>query len=123
MRFMLGLMFFFHGAQKLFGYPGDRPPVELLSLAGLAGVIEFFGGLMIAFGFLAGWAAFISSGTMAVAYFIGHAGQGFLPVVNQGELAVVYCFAFLYMATKGSGKYSIDQFRTGGPYTVLVASC
>lgn len=112
MRFVLGLMFLFHGSQKLFGYPGDRAPVELLSVPGLGGVIEFFGGLMIALGFFAGWAAFIASGTMAVAYFMRHFDQGFLPIVNKGELAVVYCFAFLYIATKGSGKYSIDQLRT-----------
>jgi putative oxidoreductase len=108
LRFMAGLMFVFHGTQKLFGYPGDRPPAELLSLRGLAGVIEVFGGSMIAVGLLAGWAAFIASGTMAVAYFKSHAGDGFLPIVNRGELAVLYCFVFLYIATRGSGRFSLD---------------
>jgi putative oxidoreductase len=110
-RFFTGALFIFHGTQKLFGFPGDRPPRALMSLAGLAGVIETFGGAMIALGFLAAPAAFIASGTMAVAYFLRHAGDGFLPIVNRGELAVVYCFAFLLIAAMGSGRYSIDGLR------------
>ncbi len=107
-RFMAGLMFVFHGTQKLFGYPGNRPPANLLSLRGLAGIIEVGGGSMIAIGLFAAWAAFIASGTMAFAYFIGHASEAFLPIVNKGELAVLYCFAFLYIASKGAGGFSVD---------------
>jgi putative oxidoreductase len=112
-RFMFGLAFLFHGTQKLFGWPGDARAAELLSLRGLAGVIEVFGGAMIALGLWAGWAAFIASGTMAVAYFMRHAPQDFMPIVNRGELAVLYCFAFLYISARGSGRYSLE--RLGRP--------
>jgi putative oxidoreductase len=107
-RLMAGLMFIFHGTQKLFGIPGGRTPAKLASLSGVAGVIELAGGLMIAFGIFAAWAAFLASGTMAVAYFLRHAEQGFLPIVNKGELAALYCFAFLLIAALGSGRYSVD---------------
>lgn len=113
-RFFAGLLFLFHGTQKLFGFPGDRDPVALSSLAGMAGLIETVGGLMIALGFYAAPAAFVASGTMAVAYFLRHAGQGFLPIVNRGELAVLYCFGFLLIAAMGSGRYSIDGLRSRG---------
>ena len=76
-----------------------------------AGIIEFFGGLMIAVGLLAGIVAFIASGEMAVAYFKAHAPGGSLPIVNHGELAVLYCFLFLYVATRGSGAFSLDRLR------------
>lgn len=108
-RFMAGALFVFHGTQKLLGWPGDREPAKLMSLSGLAGVIELVGGLMIALGIGAAWAAFIASGTMAVAYFMSHADRGFLPIINKGELAVLYCFAFLFIATRGSGRYSVDH--------------
>ncbi|HEU4520733.1 MAG TPA: DoxX family protein [Thermoanaerobaculia bacterium] len=110
-RFFAGFLFVFHGTQKLFSYPGERPPVDLLSLAGLAGLIETVGGTMIALGLFAAPAAFIASGTMAVAYFLRHAEQGFLPIVNRGELAILYCFSFLLIAAMGSGRYSIDGIR------------
>lgn len=108
-RFMFGLAFIFHGTQKLFAWPGDARAAELFSQRGLAGVIEVFGGAMIALGLWAGWAAFLASGTMAVAYFMRHAPDGFLPIVNRGELAVLYCFAFLYIAARGSGRYSLES--------------
>lgn len=111
-RFVLGFLFFFHGTQKLFGWPGNKPPVAFGDLMWFAGVIEMCGGAMIALGLLAGFAAFIASGTMAVAYFKAHAPGGFLPIVNKGELAVVYCFAFLYIAAHGSGLYSLDRLFT-----------
>lgn len=109
MRIVLGFLFACHGAQKLAGVPGDHPKVELVSLIGLAGVIELMGGIMIAVGFMAGWAAFVASGQMAFAYFMAHASKSFWPVLNGGELAVVYCFVFLYMSSRGSGKWSVDQ--------------
>jgi putative oxidoreductase len=112
-RFVFGLLFMFHGTQKLFGFPGEKDTVLLLSQYGLAGVIEFAGGLMIALGFYAGHAAFIASGLMAFAYFLAHAPQGTYPILNRGELSILYSFAFLFMASKGSGKYSIDSMRRG----------
>jgi putative oxidoreductase len=106
LRFVAGAMFTLHGAQKVFGFLGPRM-TEGLPL--VAGIIELVAGLMIALGLQAGWAAFVASGEMAVAYFMVHAGGGFWPTVNKGELAVLYCFVFLYIATRGSGAYSLDQ--------------
>jgi len=101
-------MFAMHGSQKLFGWPGDGNTVELASMMGLAGAIELVAGLLIAVGFLTGWAAFIASGEMAVAYFMAHAPQGWNPVMNEGEKAVLYCFLFLYIAAHGAGIWSVD---------------
>lgn len=82
-----------------------------------AGWIELLAGLLIALGLFAGIAAFIASGEMAVAYFMAHAPSGFWPVVNKGEMAVLYCFAFLYIAAHGSGRWSLDDLRRPGPVT------
>ena len=119
MRLIVGLLFACHGAQKLFGALGGIPGVpggraQLASLVGAAGIIEFFGGLLIALGLFAGWAAFVASGTMAVAYFMAHAPGGFWPILNHGEPAVVYCFVFLYVSSRGSGSWSLDALRRGG---------
>lgn len=108
LRIVAGLMFTMHGSQKLFGIPGNKPPLPLASLLGVGGAIELNSRLMIALGLLAGYAAFIASSEMAAAYFITHASQGFLPIVNHGELAVLYCFLFLYIAARGSGVWSLD---------------
>jgi putative oxidoreductase len=108
LRIVVGLLFAMHGSQKLLGFPGDKPPVELASMMGLAGIIELAGGLLMAFGLLTRIAAFLSSGTMAVAYFMAHASQHPLPIINQGELAVVYCFVFLYIWAHGPGIWSLD---------------
>ena len=107
MRFMLGSAFACHGAGKLFGAFGAQPATDK-PLMLLAGVIEFFGGLLIAIGLQAGHAAFWASGLMAAGYFKAHASGGFWPIVNKGELAVVYCFVFLYIASRGSGAISVD---------------
>lgn len=112
LRVVTGLMFALHGAQKLFGFLGPQMTSQTLPL--IAGVIEFVGGLMIALGFYAGWAAFVASGEMAVAYFMVHAPGGFWPTVNKGELAILYCFVFLHIATRGSGPYSLDSALRGG---------
>jgi putative oxidoreductase len=109
MRIVLGLLFTCHGTQKLLGVPGVGTMVPKFSLMGLAGAIELFGGILITIGLWVGWAAFIASGQMAFAYFIAHAPHGFWPVINHGELAVVYCFVFLYMASHGSGIWSVDS--------------
>ena len=111
LRIVAGLMFALHGSQKLLGFPGDKAPVQLFSLMGVAGVIELVGGLMIALGLFASLAAFIASGLMAAAYFKAHAPEGALPTLNGGELAVVYCFLFLYIAARGSGVWSLDALR------------
>lgn len=106
MRIIVGALYACHGAQKLFGVLGGNK--QSVTLMVIAGVIEFFGGVMIAAGLFAGYAAFIASGQMAVAYFTQHYPKGFWPIMNGGELAVLYCFVFLYIASRGSGILSID---------------
>jgi putative oxidoreductase len=106
LRIVAGLLFACHGIQKLFGLLGGTP-VVLSSQLGLAGVIETVCGLMIATGFFASIAAFIASGEMASAYFIAHAPRSVWPIVNGGELAVLYCFLFLYISARGSGVWSV----------------
>ncbi len=112
LRIVAGLMFAMHGSQKLFGIPGGKDPVALFSMMGLAGVVELVGGLLIALGLFASIAAFIASGQMAVAYFMAHAPQAALPLLNGGETAVLYCFLFLYIAARGAGVWSLDSLRT-----------
>jgi putative oxidoreductase len=108
LRFMAGAMFAFHGAQKLFGAFGGQPMTDK-PLMLVAGIIEFFGGLLIAIGLATTYAAFLSSGEMAVAYFMAHASSGPIwPILNKGELAVLYCFVFLYISAHGGGEYSVD---------------
>jgi putative oxidoreductase len=113
MRIIIGLLFACHGAQKLFGLFGGLGNHELSPLLIVAGVIEFVGGILIAIGFMAGYAAFIASGQMAAAYFMAHASGGFLPIINKGEPAVIYCFIFLYIASRGSGILSVDKAVVG----------
>ncbi len=110
LRIVAGLAFAQHGAQKLFGLLGGTA-VELMSQRGLAGVIEFVGGFLIAIGLFTSPVAFLASGQMAVAYFQAHVPRGFWPIKNGGELAVLYCFIFLYFAAVGSGKLSVDSIR------------
>jgi putative oxidoreductase len=108
LRIVAGFLFAFHGAQKLFGLFGGRSQ-ELVSLMGLAGVIEFVGGLLIMIGFYAAPIAFIASGEMATAYFMSHHPNGLWPIQNRGELAALYCFIFLYVASRGSGRWSVKS--------------
>lgn len=109
LRFITGFLFIWHGTQKLFNYPASpNGAAELASLMGFAGVLEFVGGALILFGLLTRPAAFILSGLMAAAYFMAHAPGGFLPIVNQGELAVIYSFVFLYLSVAGGGSWSLD---------------
>ena len=107
MRLMVGLLFACHGVQKLFGVLGGESQVSNPMLLA-AGIVEFVGGGLVAIGLWAGYAAFVASGMMAVAYFMVHAPGGFWPIVNKGELAVLYCFVFLYIAARGSGTLSVD---------------
>jgi putative oxidoreductase len=88
-------------------------PAEFFTQIWFAGVIEFFGGLFIAVGLFTSYAAFIASGEMAVAYFQGHFPEGFWPILNQGERAVLYCFVFLYMASRGSVVWGLDNLMQG----------
>jgi putative oxidoreductase len=108
LRVVAGLLFAFHGVQKLFGILGGQQP-PMFSQIWFAGVIELVGGVLIAIGLFTSLAAFIASGEMAVAYFQAHAPRGPWPTLNQGELAVLYCFLFLYIAARGGGRYSIDR--------------
>ena len=105
-----------HGTAKLFGMPHQQmfDGLQLVSLMGLAGILEVFGGLLILMGLFTRPVAFVLCGFMAVAYFMGHASQGhaLLPMLNQGELAVLYCFVFLYFVFAGAGAWSVDALRT-----------
>lgn len=108
MRIVTGFLFLFHGLQKLFGMFDGRA-VELMSLRGVAGVIELVGGSLVMVGLFTAPVAFICSGEMAFAYFIAHHPQSFWPVLNGGELAALYCFVFLYIAARGAGPLSVDR--------------
>lgn len=108
LRVIVGLSFALHGAQKVFGIPGNKAPVPISSLLGVGGLIELICGLLIALGLWASYAAFLASGEMAAAYFMVHASKGLLPILNGGEIAVLYCFLFLYIAAHGSGIWSAD---------------
>lgn len=114
LRMVSAFLFLAHGSQKLFAWPVTEPrdAVAILSVAGIAGILEFFGGLLLFFGLFTRPVAFLLSGQMAVAYFWRHAPGGFLPILNRGELAVLYCFVFLYLAAAGGGAWSLDGFRT-----------
>lgn len=115
MRIVVGLLFMAHGSQKLLGYPPPKPEhLNLLTLMGLSAILEFVGGALVLVGFLTRTAAFILSGEMAFAYFMAHASHGFWPLQNHGELAVVYCFVFFYLAAAGAGPLSIDGLRKKG---------
>jgi putative oxidoreductase len=107
MRFVVGVLFACHGAQKLFGVLGGQGMIRS-PLIVAAGVIELGGGVLVAIGFLTRAAAFIASGEMAVAYFKAHAPQGFWPIQNKGEPAVIFCFLLLFIAAHGAGRYSVD---------------
>lgn len=113
LRIVAAFSFVTHGTQKLFAVPvvGPREPVDLVSLAGLAGVLETFGGLLLLVGLFTGPVALLLSGEMAVAYFLRHAPQGFWPILNRGEVATLFCFIWLYLAVAGPGPWSLDALR------------
>jgi putative oxidoreductase len=110
-RIVVGLLFTCHGAQKIFGVFGGVPPEAPAFVVWFAGGIELVGGALVMVGLRAGWAAFLCSGTMAVAYFTAHQPQGLFPIENGGELAALYSFAFLLIAVRGSGTWSVDGSR------------
>ena len=115
LRIVTAYLFIPHGTAKLFGVPHQPmfDGLRLMSLMGLAGVLETFGGALFLVGLFTRPVAFVLCGFMAVAYFMGHASQGnaLLPLLNQGELAVLYCFVFLYFIFAGAGAWSVDAAR------------
>ena len=115
MRLIVGLLFACHGGQKILGFPPVAKAMQLDTLGTVGGYIELICGFLIALGLLTRPAAFIASGMMAVAYFMAHASQGnpLLPMLNKGELAVVYCFVFLFFSVAGAGAWSVDAMRRG----------
>jgi len=121
LRIVTGFLFLWHGSQKLFGYPprqmppGAPPAAEGLdALTAVGGTIELVGGFLIMIGLFTGFSAFIASGMVAVAYFMYHFKvDAFLPIVNKGELAALYCFVFLYIASRGSGVWSVESIFKG----------
>lgn len=121
LRIATAFLFIAHGSQKLFGFPPSpqqagqaAAPFSLFSMIGIAGVLEFFGGLLLLLGLFTRPVAFILSGMMAVAYFMAHAPGGFWPVLNRGELAALYSFVFLYLAAAGGGVWSLDNLWRRG---------
>jgi putative oxidoreductase len=118
LRIVAVFLYMAHGTQKLFGWPADGPQqtVALMSLPGLAGVLETFGGLLLLLGLFTRPVAFLLAGEMAFAYFMAHAPRGFWPILNHGEVPVLFCFLFLYFAAQGPGPWSLDaaRSRSGG---------
>jgi putative oxidoreductase len=110
LRIVTGLLFLEHGTQKLLGFPpSDHAAQALFSILGLQGVLELVGGFLILVGFFTRPVAFILAGDMAVAYFMAHAPKNFFPTLNGGQLAILFCFVFLYLAFAGGGEWSVDE--------------
>jgi len=107
-RIVVALLFFEHGLSRLFGFPSPLQTAALFSLYWFAGAIELVGGALLALGLFTRGAAFIMSGEMAFAYFMSHAPNGFFPILNRGDGAILYCFMFLYLAFAGAGPWSLD---------------
>lgn len=107
LRIVAGFLFLFHGAQKLFGIPLPTPELPAFVIY-VGGGIELIGGILVMIGLFTRWAAFVCSGQMAVAYWMAHGAQALFPIANQGELAVLYCFVFLFIAAKGAGMWGVD---------------
>lgn len=109
-RIITAFMFMQHGGQKMFGFPKDQTAEYVFfSLKGVAGALEIFAGALILIGLFTRPAAFICSGLMAFAYFLVHAPRNFWPLNNGGELAIMFCFVFLYLVTSGGGAWSVDN--------------
>ena len=116
LRIMVALLYFQHGLSKYFGWPGPQPEhFAMMSLIGLAGLIEIVGSLFLLVGLFSREAAFIMSGQMAVAYFMLRPQVSFFPHVNRGTLEVLYCFVFLYFVFAGPGPWSLDEKRSPAP--------
>ena len=114
LRIMSGLLFLQHGTTKYLSFPVSKHTgVEPFSMGGIAGMFELVGGVLIVLGLFTRPVAFLLSGLMAVAYFYAHAPKGFFPLLNGGELAIMYCFVFLYLSARGGGPWSVDSWRAG----------
>ncbi|HET9812585.1 MAG TPA: DoxX family protein [Sphingomicrobium sp.] len=112
LRIVIGLLFLEHATQKFFAFPAPYPmPGPLPPMLVAAGAIELVAGILVTLGLFTRLAAFIASGEMAVAYFVGHFSKGFWPVANGGEAAILFCFVFLYLAAAGPGAWSVDGAR------------
>jgi putative oxidoreductase len=109
LRMVAGFLLLWHGAQKLFGFPGDAGGDAPFHVTYIAGPIEFAGGILVMLGLLTRPAAFLCSGLMAFAYWMSHGTKDLLPIQNKGELAALYCFVFLFVSAHGSGIWSLDR--------------
>lgn len=110
-RIVAGLLFLCHGASKLFGVPVPLPGEAPAFVIYVAGSIELFGGILVMIGLFTRWAAFFCSGLMAAAYWMAHGTKALFPIANGGELAVLYCFVFLFLSAHGAGIWSVDAAR------------
>jgi putative oxidoreductase len=108
LRIVVGLLFLWHGTQKLFGFPTDPPGGAPDFVIYVGGLIELVGGALVMVGLFTRWAAFVCSGMMAAAYWMAHGSKSLFPLVNGGELAALYCFVFLLIAAQGAGIWSLD---------------
>lgn len=125
LRMMVGLLYMEHGLAKVVGFPPqpNHKVYELLTLnPGIQGLLELVGGFLLALGLFTRPVAFILAGNMAVAYFMAHAPRGFFPLLNGGELAIVYCFVFLYLWIAGGGEWSLDRLRAPASASALSPS-
>jgi len=122
LRMLVGLLYMGHGFAKILDFPHQSTHVPYAPFTlnpGLQGLLEFVGGLLLALGFFTRTVAFILAGDMAVAYFMAHAPRGFFPLPNGGELAIVYCFVFLYFSVAGGGEWSLDRLRAPASSSAL----
>ncbi len=110
LRIVAGFLFLFHGVQKLFGFPSAMTGAPAFIIYG-AGPIELIGGTLVMIGLFTRWAAFLSSGLMAAAYWMAHGSKALLPIQNGGDLAALYCFVFLFISTQGGGLWSVDAIQ------------
>ena len=125
LRIMVGLLFLEHGLAKIldFPHPPNHAPYALFTLTpGLQGLLELVGGFLLALGLFTRSVAFVLAGNMAVAYFMAHSPRGFFPLLNGGELAIVYCFVFLYLWLAGGGEWSLDRLRAPDSASALSPS-
>ncbi|MDB6179390.1 DoxX family protein [Paracoccus sp. Z330] len=111
LRAVSALIFLLHGSQKLFGFPASEHQPPLMSLMGIGGILELFGGILLLIGLFTRPVAFVLSGMMAVAYWMFHAPQNLFPTLNGGDSAILYCFVFLYIAVVGGGAWGMDAAR------------
>ena len=125
LRIVVGLLYMEHGLAKILDFPHqpNHAPYALFTLVpGLQGLLELVGGLLLALGLFTRFVAFVLAGNMAVAYFMAHAPRGLFPLLNGGELAIVYCFVFLYLWVAGGGQWSLDRLRAPASASTLSPS-